>query len=364
MGSDVGATRDQVGAEHRRLRRHMQLVQRRCQRGERLHRLHGECGQLVTHQVDLLVERFDLRQGIGQRAFALLLFHDRVQTRADALVDQRQHLLALLIRALHDDALALQAREREIGAHDLRGDLLCGDGGVGLGRACGAQRGLEVGLLAAEEIGVPGHAEGGIGLVVYAAGIRRRKDAVLRQQFALDGRVETHLRQLRSARGLDDGLRPRQARGRGAEAGRAVERLGHERVELGVAELVPPLRIDGRGLLIGRQAQRIGGAGGDRRRLVAERGTAGQHQHGGRRDGERERARRQHARHVEFEPQVLALARCARRGPRLTGLRNRAGAARAFLLLIGAGHGESFSLGSLNCWQWRRAWRRHWRACA
>ena len=110
---------------------------------------------MAREQGDLLVDRFELLARLGPHAFALAQLDRGVEAGRDALARQREHLLALRERALQDLALLDQARELHVGARDVDGEQDARRVGVGERRALGADRRVELGAVAAEQVELP-----------------------------------------------------------------------------------------------------------------------------------------------------------------------------------------------------------------
>ena len=114
--------------------------QPRRQRVAGVGRQRGERGERMAGQRDLLVDRFDLLARLGQRAFALAQLDGGVEAGREALADQREDLVALRQRALQHVALLDQAGQLHVVARDVDGEQHARGGGIGLGRALGADR--------------------------------------------------------------------------------------------------------------------------------------------------------------------------------------------------------------------------------
>ena len=109
----------------------------------------------MTRQGDLLLDRLDLLARLRAQAFALAQLDRGVEAGGDALAGQREHLLALRERALQDLALLDRARELHVGARDVDGEQDARCIGIGAGRALAADRGVELGAVAAEQVELP-----------------------------------------------------------------------------------------------------------------------------------------------------------------------------------------------------------------
>jgi len=223
---------------------------------------------------DALVERLDLLARLRQRAFALAELHVGVQSCAHAVADQRERLLALRERALGHRALIEQARKLHVDRGDPAGEQQARGLQLGPCSTLAAQRGLQLGTLAAEEIQLPGG--GGLhrAAVVGRTRQRRWQQAVLAVALARGVGGPVHLRPLGRA-GAGDRRAGAFQPGLGRlQVGMIGQRAVDQRIERGIVEAAPPVRgqVQGRGLHGGGQAgtHRV-----ERRRVGRDAGAAG-----------------------------------------------------------------------------------------
>jgi hypothetical protein len=209
-----------------------------------LRRLGEQRGEGVARERDLFLGGLELLARLGAQALGLAQLDGGVEPGRDALARQREHLLALRERTLQDGALLDRARELHVGARDVDGEQDAGGVGVGDRRALAADRRLELGAVAAEQVELPRAVQLRRRGVADRAGDRRRIEAGRRE--ALARRVE-RAGQLRSFRGVrrgDAGRGARGARGGDAKRRRAGRRARDQVVEDRIVEAAPPLGGD------------------------------------------------------------------------------------------------------------------------
>src|SRR5205807_3611657 len=159
--------------------------------------------------------------------------------------------------------------ELDIGARHSHGEREAGRGPVGLGRLdTRAGRG-EKRAVAAPEIDLEAEVEREARIGHVAAGVGRRKQAVLRVALPRRLGVERPSRKADGARRDRIPLRGAQPRLRDLERWAAAERLIDERIQLRIPKATPPaLRRPGRRVDL-RSGERL--AGGERLRLESRR---------------------------------------------------------------------------------------------
>ena len=243
LGGDVGAAADQVGGQGGG--NGQRLVQ--AQHGTRERRAGGRTlarqgGQLVAQQGQRLGRLFQLAAAGGQGGFDLR--HVNIGADAGGLALARDVENAGALRqAAFDHVLHPELiRQLDVGAYQRRFQRQAGHLRFGRCQLHVAQGGGQGGAVAAPQVQVVRRGDGSLVAPGVIAGQRRRRAAVLRIQFAVDGNIGVGLRAGLVLRCTGQRLGLAHAR-LGAAQGRAVgQRLLHQAVQLGVVQVLPPLR--------------------------------------------------------------------------------------------------------------------------
>jgi hypothetical protein len=216
------------------------------------------------------------------RRGAFVLAHGQlvVQAGAGALARQLQHLLLLRQRAFGQGVLVLQARPLHVGAHHVGGQQHARGVVLGLRGARLADGGLQLAGVAAEKVQRPAALGLQVAQALHRAAQRRRIDVVAGKALAVEAQRAIDLRAVGRLHHGDGAVGLGHAGTGHAQVRVVLQGLGHQPVQLGVAQPRPPVggRGQRRGVGVGRggrQAQRggvaQGGAGCDAARVGARR---------------------------------------------------------------------------------------------
>ena len=268
LGGDVGTAADQVGRQGGG--NGQRLVQ--AQHGARERRagarpLAGQGRQLVAQQGQRFGRLLQLAASRGQGGFDLRHVYVRADAGLLALARDVEDAGALRQAAL-DHVLQLEfIRQLDVGAHQRRFQGQAGHLRFGRRHLHVAQRGGQGGAVAAPQVQVVRGRDGGLVAPRVIAGQRRRRAAMPRIQFAVDGDVRVGLRAGLVLGRAGQRLGLAHARLGAAQGGAVGQRLLHQTVQLGVMQVLPPLRA----------RPLYGGAGGRIHGLAALQGIGVEH---------------------------------------------------------------------------------------
>ncbi|MNS65670.1 hypothetical protein D3C72_988460 [compost metagenome] len=243
LGGDVGTAADQVGRQGGgNGQRLVQAQHGARERRARCRALARQGRQLVTQQRQRFGRLFQLAASGRQSGFDLRHVDVRADAGRLALARDVENAGALR-QAAFDHVLQLEfVRQLDVGAHQRRFQCQAGHLRFGRRHLHVAQSGGQGGVVAAPQVQVVRSRDGGLVAPRVIAGQRRRRAAVLRIQFAVDGDIRVGLRAGLVLKRTGQRLGLAHARLGAAQGGAVGQGLVHQAVQLGVVQVLPPLR--------------------------------------------------------------------------------------------------------------------------